>query len=617
MKKWMTCLTLIAVLLMGGCGTSEVEDEVVPVDDETAQAQEERGKILIESLEDIDRAIKGMTLEEKAGQMIQAERSGIQLSEISKYNIGSVLSGGGSVPTKNTPEGWMQLSNRMQKVSRNSSSGIPLIYGIDAVHGHNNVLDAVIYPHNIGLGAANNPALMHEIGKAVAKDIKATGIQWNFAPAVSIVQDIRWGRTYESYSEVTGRVSVLGSEYIKGLQGEGVVATTKHFIGDGFTTFGTGEGENLIDRGDVTADYQVLLNMYLPAYEQAIASGTKTIMASFNSVNGVKMHGHKTLLTDVLRTQLGFEGVVISDWEAIDGLEGTLEDRVASAIDAGIDMLMQPFNWKEVYEAILSGVENGKISEDRIDEAVKRILVLKFEAGLFEPFTEKSATDLGTDEAKALARKAVSESVVLLKNEEVLPLDSGLKIYLVGPASDNVGIQCGGWTLSWQGEMTADLNQGTSIKEAFEAELAKGGGRLVKDPEEADLVILVIGEKPYAEMNGDTADLSLDGPLSLEDNLAAVKEVKKYDLPVVTIMVAGRPLLVKDHIGGWDAFVMAWLPGTEGAGITDVLFGQSPFKGTLPVTWPIENEQASDSALFSDYDRLEHQYKYGDGIIDN
>ncbi|MDH8678141.1 glycoside hydrolase family 3 protein [Fusibacter bizertensis] len=599
-------LFTLTSLVITGCSASQPIDE--------SEDALDRGKLTVESYGSIDKAIEKMTLEEKVGQLIQAERSGISLAEVTQYNIGSVLSGGGSTPVDNTPEGWVSMSNEFQNASRASSSGIPIIYGIDAVHGHNNVKGAVIFPHNIGLGAANDPELMLEIGKSVAKDLKATGIQWNFAPAVSIVQDVRWGRSYESFSESTERVAILGSNYVKGLQSEGIAATTKHYIGDGFTTFGTGEGENLIDRGDVTASYDDLLELYLPAYEEAIKAGTKTIMASFNSVNGVKMHAHKELLTDVLRGQLDFKGVVVSDWEAISALDGNLEEQVASAINAGVDMLMQPYNWKEVYEAIIADVNKGTISEARLDEAVSRILTLKYEVGLFEPFDRFTAQPLGGEQSQELARQAVAESLVLLKNDGTLPLATNIKVYLTGPASDSVGIQCGGWTLSWQGDRLSKFENGTSIKDAFEAVLTSGGGKLVETADEADVIVLAIGEKPYAEMMGDTANLALDGPLSLPENLDAIKAIAGTTKPVITLMISGRPLLIDDHLDTWNSFVMAWLPGTEALGITDVLFGNKKFTGTLPISWPKTSEQAGMVFMSRNNSLNEYQFKYGDGL---
>lgn len=573
-----------------------------------------RGRINIQSLSDIDQAIQEMTLEEKAGQLIQAERSSVSMSDIMKYNIGSILSGGGSTPNPNTPDAWISMINQMNVAALQSSSGIPIIYGVDAVHGNNNVKNATIFPHNIGLGAANDPELMKAIGIATAKEMKAVGVDWNFAPAVSSAQDIRWGRTYESYSEDIQRVAKLVVPYIEGQLSEGILTTTKHFIGDGYTTFLTGEDDNLIDRGDVTMTREELFAGNLSAYQAAINANTSAIMASFNSVNGVKVHGDKSLLTDLLRDELQFKGVVVSDWEAIHKIAPTLNEQVALAINAGVDLLMEPYKWKDVYNAIIYNVNNGFISQERLDEAVKRNLVLKFQAGLFEDGLLKTAGEVGTQESKKIARDAVSKSLVLLKNENILPLEKNIKIYLLGPASDNVGIQCGGWTFSWQGEMDPNLNNGISLKDALSTVLNSNGGELVNSPNEADLIILAIGEKPYAEMHGDTDDLSLNGPLSLTDNNKAVELAQTFNKPILTIMIAGRPLLISDYLDHWDAFVMAWLPGTEGNGITDVLFGDTPFQGTLPFTWPLTNEQASDSMNMDNYNEIKHQFKYGDGL---
>ena len=593
---------VILVLILSACTTNN-------------QTINDRGKISIKALSDIDQAIQLMTLEEKAGQLIQAERSKISFSDITRYNIGSILSGGGSVPQGNTPEAWVSMINQMNRAALKSSSGIPIIYGIDAVHGNSNVKNATIFPHNIGLGAANDPDLMKAIGIATAKEILAIGVDWNFAPAVSSAQDIRWGRTYESYSEDIQRVSVLAAPYIEGLLSEGILTTTKHFIGDGYTTFLTGEDKNLIDRGDVTMSKEDMLAGNLSAYIAAIDANTSAIMASFNSVNGVKVHGDRTLLTDLLRTELHFDGLVVSDWEAIHTIAPSLNEQVALAINSGVDLLMQPNNWKDVYKAILFNVNNGHISQERIDEAVRRNLVLKFEAGLFDGDIIKVAGEVGTQESKKVAREAVAKSLVLLKNEDILPLKKDIKIYLTGPASDNVGIQCGGWTLSWQGETDPNLNNGISLKAALNEVLSTHGGSLVNEPKDADVIILAIGERPYAEMHGDTDDLSLDGPLSLADNIKTVKYAQSLGKPIVTIMIAGRPLLIDAYLNDWDAFVMAWLPGTEGNGMTDVLFGDKPFQGTLPFTWPITNEQASHTMNMENYSLIKHQFKFGEGII--
>lgn len=633
MKKLIRLLISVTIIVsvLSGCKEADTDvytDEPTIIDESTENpsddagsndadvvVEEGRGQLVITSIDDIDAVIAEMTLDEKAGQLLQAERGGIQLYEISDQNIGSILAGGGSVPTDYDLEDWVEMYNRMQRVSRNSSTGLPIVFGIDAVHGHNNLTGATIFPHNIGLGAANNLELVERIGVATGQEMNATAMNWNFAPAVSVVQDIRWGRSYESFSEDGQRVAALGAAYITGLQSTGILSTTKHFIGDGYTEFGTTPGDYMIDRGDVTVSLEQLLQVYGPAYEAAIAAGTKSIMISFNSIAGEKMHGHDYLIQDVLRGEMGFTGMIVSDWEAIAELPGSLENQVADAINAGVDMLMQPYNWLDVKNAIISNVENNIISEERLDEAVRYVLVFKYEAGLFAEDFEKTAGSVGTDEARAVARQAVSESLVLLKNDgNLLPLDKTMNIFLTGPASDSVGVQCGGWTSTWQGVMDADLPGGTSLKDAFEIALQDSDGSLVDSAAEADVVVVAIGEMPYAEGMGDTADLSLSGKMALEGNVEALEAARASGKPVVVVMIAGRPRLVDEYIHQWDSFVMAWLPGTEGAGMTDVLFGDMPFTGTLPVTWPMTNEQASASINMENYDADMYQFEYDFGL---
>lgn len=600
-------LSLFVLLLSIGCdnkGNTEKKDP------------SKFSKIEITSFDDIDILIESMTLEEKVGQIIQRNFDDVdEYYELTDYNIGSVLSGGGGSPTENTPEGWVDRYNSLQEKSMESSAGIPIIYAVDAVHGHNNVKNAIIFPHNIGLGAANNTELMEEIGAITAKELKATGVDWNFAPSVAIVQDIRWGRTYESYSEDAGLVESLAIPYINGLQSEGIIATAKHFIGDGLTDEG-------IDQGDITTiTKEELLALNQPVYDAAIEAGVQTIMASFNSFEGDKMHGSKEFLTDLLRTEMGFDGLIVSDWEAIAQLPGEeTAEKITQAINAGVDCFMQPGTWAEVYDAFISSVNNGDISEERLNDAVKRNLVLKFEAGLLDGDVEKVPGEIGLEEDRAVARQAVSESMVLLKNDNnVLPLEKGTKVYLTGPASDNLGIQCGGWTITWQGFTWEDLDGGTSIKDAFETVLSANGGELVSDITEADVAVLVIGERPYTEGAGDAEDLSLINDASLVNralvgNIEAIAELEDANIPVVTLLVAGRPLLVYDYLDQWDSLVMTWLPGTEGLGITDVLFGDQNFTGKLPVTWPKSFDQSSHTNLMDDYNSIDHQFKFGDGL---
>lgn len=596
-KQWLSILLLI--LLMFGCNP----------DTTNGNDQNENELLIINSIDEIDSVVASMTLEEKAGQIIQRLFGTLNMGQLVEFNIGSVLSGGGGAPTSNTPEAWVEKYNNLQLKAAESSTGIPIIYGIDAVHGHNNVENAVMFPHNIGLGAADNPELMEQIGAATAQEMITTGLDWNFAPAVSVVQDIRWGRSYESFGEETALVTRLAIPYIEGLQAEGIIATAKHFIGDGQTN----EGD---DQGDVIVTKEELLALNKPAFDAAIDAGVKTIMASFNSFQGEKMHGSSEFLTDLLRTEMGFDGLVVSDWEAIEQLPGdNTVDKVALAINAGVDLLMQPTTWEIVYNSIITAVETGLISEERLNEAVKRNLVLKFEAGLLDGDVVKTAGEIGSDEIRFVARQAVGESMVLLKNDsDILPLSKESKIYLTGPASDNLGYQCGGWTLEWQGVSYADIAGGTSVKDALEDVLSETGGTLVEDISEADVVIMVLGEEPYTEGAGDTDDLSIIGGHTLEGNLSAIEEVQNSGKPVVTLLLAGRPLIVDSYIDQWDAFVMGWLPGTEALGVTDVLFGDRDFTGKLPVTWPKDNSQSSHTVNMDDYDSIDHQYKFGFGL---
>ncbi|WP_461204962.1 glycoside hydrolase family 3 protein [Clostridium sp. DL1XJH146] len=567
--------------------------------------------------EDIENKIESMTLEEKVGQMIQAERGEITLEEIKKYNIGSILSGGGSTPSSNTVVGWVTMYNEMQEAALSSSSKVPIIYGIDAVHGHSNVLDATIFPHNIGLGAANNSDLMYQIGSAVGEEIASTGLDWNFYPAVSIAQDIRWGRTYESLSENPERVEGLIGNYIEGLQEQNIAATAKHYVGDGQTTFGTGEGDYLIDRGNVQISEEELRSIQLPVYKEAISNGVKTVMVSFSSFNGLKMHENKYLITDVLKDELGFKGVVVSDWDGINEINAdTLEEKVILAVNSGIDLLMQPYNWMEVYNTLIDAVNNNKISEERIDDAVYRLLKLKYDLDLFDnPLAEAKENVLGNDEHRELAREAVRESLVLLKNDSnTLPLNTDQKVLLVGPGANNLGLQCGGWTMEWQGIEENDLTSGTTIRQAFKDKLGDNLITSFSKADEVDIVVVVLAEKPYAEGFGDNGELTLDSITGYKSNIDILEKVKELDKPIVTILLAGRPLLIDDYVNDWDSFVMAWLPGTEGNGVSDVIFGDYNFKGTLPMTWPKTIEQADDSVIMDDYNGGNYQYEYDFGL---
>jgi beta-glucosidase len=537
----------------------------------------------------VDDLLARMTVEEKIGQTLQAARDYLSSSsDIAKYGLGSVLSGGGSGPRINDAAHWADMIDAYQKAALSSRLGIPIIYGVDAVHGNNNVRGSVVFPHNIGLGAANDPELVEEIGRITALEMLATGARWNFAPCVTVPRDERWGRTYEGFGESPELVGKLGAASIRGLQtgalgsAAAVLATAKHFAGDGGTTGGK-------DRGDAAYSEEDFMRIHVAPYVEAIAAGARCVMVSFSSWNGVMDHGNKRLLTDILRGKLGFEGFVVSDWGGVSLLPGAFEERIATAFNAGIDMIMVPDEYRRFYDAMRGLVASGTIGAGRLDEAVRRILTVKFEMGLFErPFADRSLlAAVGSPERRAVARRAVAESLVVLKNSGgVLPLSGKKRILVVGPRADDVGAQCGGWTLTWQGVRGSSV-PGTTIFDGIK-EAAGSGARveLSRDGSapagfKPDLAIVVIGEDPYAEMNGDSADLALG---AAEKRL--VDAAASLGAPVVAVLVSGRPLIATEELGKVDAFVAAWLPGSEGAGVADLLFGKAKARGVLPCSWP-------------------------------
>ncbi len=570
----------------------------------------------------LNNLLSQMTLDEKIGQMLQGENTTTKKSDVKDYCIGSVFSGGGAAPIDNTPEGWMDMMKGYQDSAAATRLGIPIIYGSDAVHGHNNLAGSTIFPHNIGLGAAADPELMAEIGRVTAEEMLATGVLWDFSPCVAVGRDERWGRTYESYSENHELVSMLATPLYKTLQGEyGIVTSAKHYVADGGTNGGT-------DQGNAVITEEELRRVHLPVYKKAIDSGVKSVMLSFSSWNGLKMHENEYLITDVLKGELGFKGFVVSDWEAIHQINApTLYEQVVKCINAGVDMLMEPDHWKDCYGHIKSAVAYRDISIDRIDDAVRRILKVKFEMGLFEkPLGDQSLvkSSVGSDEHRDVARKAARESLVLLKNNNnILPLKKNAKIYVAGPAANNIGVQCGGWTLSWQGGVDTASSRwmkGTTILEGFKKIASQNGGTIITDPlkaKTADLAVVVIGEKPYAEGKGDDDNrLALSGgTVMLSGGLEAIKTAKDAGLPVVVIMVSGRPRIVTDQIDKWDAFVQAWLPGTEGDAVAQVLYGDYDFKGKLPMTWPKSYDQLPIN--FDDMGTKVPLFPYGYGLTMN
>ena len=569
----------------------------------------------------VDAILSQMTMDEKIGQMTQLDRRFLRTEDdIIKFGIGSILSGGGSVPEDNSIKGWADMYDRFQSLAQKTRLKIPLIYGIDAVHGHNNVKGATIFPHNIGLGCTFDSEIVYKVADITAREVAATGIDWNFAPCLAIPQDERWGRYYEGYSEDSKLVSDLGVATIKGYQNvlgknHSIAACAKHFVGDGSTIWGTGDNNYMIDRGNAPISKDELYDRYLPPYQDAIDNGVLTVMASFNSFNGEKCHASKYLFTDLLKDELGFEGFVISDWRGIDEIPGDYKSDIVTSINAGIDMVMVPGDtiWGgEPYHKFLrlfkESVNEGLINEDRIDDAVRRILKVKHQLGLFEnPFSDRSyIEDFGSLEHRAVAREAVRKSVVVLKNENVLPISKDLKhIHVAGIGANDIGMQCGGWTMEWQGKM-GDITPGTTILDGIKSSVSNQTKISYSvdglNGQNADIGIVVIGEEPYAEGMGDKENLAL----STKD-LLVLNNMKKYNIPIVVIMLSGRPLIITEELKDWDAFLAAWLPGTEGNGVSDILFGDYSPTGKLSFSWPESMDQIpldyrdKDKALF-DYD---------------
>ncbi|MEL6365015.1 MAG: glycoside hydrolase family 3 protein [Pseudomonadota bacterium] len=554
--------------------------------------------------------IARMSVEQKVGQIIQAEIKSISPADIRKYHIGSVLNGGGSLPADNRDDPlalWVAAANAFYDASMDTSKGglaIPVIWGTDAVHGHNNVRGATIFPHNIGLGAANDPALMRNIGVATAHEVAATGIDWAFAPTVAVARDPRWGRTYESYSDDPEIVATLSSELILGLQGhpalgdalneQKVVATAKHFIGDGGTTGG-------VDQGDTAVAENILRDVHGRPYFQALGVGVQTVMASFNSWNGEKLHGHKYLLTDVLKDGMGFDGLVVGDWNGHGQVEGCSDVSCPQAINAGVDLIMVPEKWKAFHRNTVRQAKRGEISTERLDDAVRRVLRVKFRAGLFDngrPSQHALAARfdlIGHPDHRAIARTAVQKSLVLLKNDEVLPIDGVKTVFVGGAGADNIPMQAGGWSVTWQGDDTdnGDFPGATSILEGFKAAIGANGGEVSTDPDaNADVAVIVFGENPYAEFEGDLKDLKF--PLDQSNDFKLMQRFKQQGVSVVAVFLTGRPRSVDAAINVSDAFVVAWLPGTEGAGVADVLVAggtSNDFSGRLPFDWPRSGDQ--------------------------
>jgi beta-glucosidase len=575
----------------------------------------------------IDGLLKRMTLEEKVGQVVQPEWKSISPAEVAQYHIGSIENGGGAVPGGNkhsSVQDWVNLIEPYYDASVDPGRNriiIPLIWASDAVHGHNNVYGATLFPHNIGLGAAHDPDLLRRIGEVTAAEVRSTGMDWSFAPTIAVARDDRWGRTYESYSEDPKIVALYASAMVTGLEGSAsnfldkdhVISTAKHFLGDGSTDGGRDQGDSLASEAD-------LIRLHAAGYAQAIDAGTQSIMASYNSWHGIKMHANKALLTDVLKGQMGFDGFIMGDWNAHGQIPGCTNTDCAPAFNAGLDIFNAPQDWKALYLNLVREVGDGTIPKARLDDAVRRILRVKMRMGVFdEPAPNKRPNTyqpIGTILHRDVARQAVRESLVLLKNDGVLPIKPNATVLIAGDGADNVAMQAGGWTLSWQGADNGpnDFPGATSIYGGLKAQIDAGGGQALLSPDgtsaqKADVAIVVFGETPYAEFMGDQRDVALhhDNVESLE----LIRKLKAQGVPVVAVMLSGRPLYVNPQINAADAFVEAWLPGSEGEGVADVLTGKYDFTGKLSFSWPKDPDQTPLNIGDATYDP---QFSVGFGL---
>ena len=589
--------------------------------------------------------VEGMTLAQKVAQMIQPEIRDITVEDMRKYGFGSFLNGGGSFPNSNkhaSVEDWISYAEGMYQASIDDSidgSTIPTMWGTDAVHGHNNVIGATLFPHNIGLGAANNPQLIEKIAAITATEVMVTGIDWVFAPTVAVVRDDRWGRTYEGYSEDPSIVKSYSSAIVKGLQGSAeqdflgdkrVISTVKHFLGDGGTEKGDDQGDNL-------SSEQALFDIHAQGYVGGLAAGAQSVMASFNSWHGKKNHGNKYLLTDVLKTKMGFDGFVVGDWNGHGQVKGCTNESCPQAINAGLDIFMVATKaWKPLFENTLAQAENGEIPLARINDAVTRILRVKMRAGLFEkpsPVNRVLSGKkhlIGSQEHRDVARKAVRESLVLLKNKSsLLPVNPKQHILVAGDGADNIGKQSGGWSITWQGtgNTNGDFPDGSSIYAGIEAQVKAAGGKSVLSvdgsyDEKPDVAIVVFGEEPYAEGHGDRDNLEFQR--GNKTDLALLKSLKAQGIPVVSVFISGRPMWVNAELNASDAFVAAWLPGSEGVGVADVLLTKTngeinhDFIGKLSYSWPATATQATINRFDDNYQPLlpyGFGLKYGDDNV--
>lgn len=634
---------------LAACGSETTSEETASA---VAEAPRAPGSVnpsiwpKVESPVGLDPAIEAritelmskMELRHKVGQVIQGDIGSLTPEDLKKYPLGSVLNGGNSAPNgdnRSPASAWVTLADEFYEASKEAYQGdvpfIPLIWGTDAVHGHNNIPGATVFPHNIGLGATRNPELLGKIGAITAKEIRVGAQEWTFAPTIAVVRDDRWGRTYEGYSENPDVTASYAGELIRGIQGEPgsdtwlkgdkVIATAKHFLGDGGTNLGRDQGDNLDTE-------EQLRDIHGAGYPVALEAGAQSVMISFSSWQGQKLHGHKGLITDVLKGRMGFDGFVVGDWNAHGQIEGCSNENCPTALHAGLDMYMAPDSWRGLFDNTLKQAESGEINLDRLDDAVRRILRVKIRSGLLDagkPSARPGAADyavLQDPASKAVARQAVRESLVLLKNNGVLPINPKATVLVAGDGVDNIGKQSGGWTLSWQGtgNENSDFPGGSSILDGIKRHVGAVGGSVIEADDQGiytgnpNVAIVVFGEEPYAEFKGDIDNLAYNP--GDDSDLALLQKYKAAGIPTVAVFLSGRPLWMNREINASDAFVAAWLPGSEGGHATDVLFTDKDgkvaydFKGTLPYSWPRNAIQTPLNYDDEDYDPL-FAYGYG------
>jgi beta-glucosidase len=558
---------------------------------------------------DVEALLAQMTLEEKIGQMTQVDKTALKDGrEIHDFFVGSVLSGADSLPRPNDVATWVEMTDKYQQQALSTRLGIPILYGVDAVHGHGACKGATIFPHHIGLGCTRSPELVQAVSRITAVEVAGTGVDWNFAPCLAVARDERWGRTYESFSEDPELVATLGAAAVRGFQeasdGTAILASAKHFLGDGGTEGGK-------DRGDAKLSEADLFKLHMPGYPAAIKAGAGNVMVSFSSWNGEPMHGNKRLITDVLKSQLDFTGFVVTDWAAIDLMGKDYKKDVEIAINAGIDMVMVPIKFRDFIADLKALVAEGKVAMARIDDAVRRILKQKVRFRLWEkPLADRALTaKVGSPAHRAVARDAVRQTLVLLKNDKAtLPIRNGTRVHVCGFRADDMGVQCGGWSVGWRGRR-GNITPGTTIRQGLTEVLGAGRVEFSKDAagaEKADVVVAVVGEDPYAEGSGDRAKLEL-----LPDDRALIAAAKRSGKPLVVVLLTGRPIILGEILDAADALVAAWLPGTEGAGVADVLAGAAKPTGKLSVSWPKDMSQVPINVGDPNYAPL---FPFGHGL---